>query len=51
MYLENQCFGKFDQRAVVRRRDPHLRGIDRSEAFESVWHPGGVFNDNNEEYE
>ena len=51
MYLETLCFGRFDQRALVRRRDPHIRGIDRSKSFERVQHPGGVFNDNNKEYE
>ena len=51
MYLETLCFGKFNWRALVRCRDPHLRGVDRIEAFERVRHPWGVFNDNNKECE
>ena len=51
MYLETLCFGKFNWRALVRFRDPHLRGVDKSEAFERVRDPRAVFNDNNKEYE
>ena len=51
MYLETLCFGKFDQRALVRHHDPYLRGINRSEAFERVQHAWAIFNDNNKEYE
>ena len=51
MYLETMCFDKFNQRAFVRRRDPHLRGIDRSEVPDRVRYPWGVSNDINEKYE
>ena len=50
MYLETLCFCQFDQRALVRRCDPHLREIDISKAFEILQHQCGVFNDNNKEY-
>ena len=51
MYSETLCFDKFNHRALVRRCDPHLRKIDRSEVYDRMQHPWGVFNDNNEEYE